>query len=437
MRGRSKLGAIAACAICISALGAATPAGAVELSVGDLVAVDPDEPFDSDGRLIRIDPATGQQTLISDNTISGPNLFSYPSGVDIARDGTLLITDANNTAVIAVDPTTGQQSLVSDNTISGPNLLDAPSAIKIDPAGRILVADQESDSVVAINRATGQQTLVSNNAVSGPDLFAAPSDIDVQPAQNRIVVADPFADANNGAVIGLDTYGEQTFISNNTINTGTDYFANPASLTLDNSGQIVVADYSTAAVLRIDGTGQQVLISNDDTSTEDELFLPMGVAVDAAGRILVADWQLQGQPDGNVVAVDPATGEQTVLSDNATSTADLLVDPEDILVVPEFPPLPPPSARCAGRDATVVGTSAADVLGGTPAADVIAGLGGADVIRGLGKNDRLCGGLGKDRLIGGKGRDRLIGGPGPDLLRGGPGGDVCKGGPGRDTQRAC
>src|SRR5262245_25296240 len=211
MRGRRKLGGIAACAICISALATAAPAGAVELSVGDIVVVDPDEPFDNDGRLIRIDPATGQQTLISDNTISGPNLFNRPSGVEIARDGTLLVTDANATAVIAVDPATGQQSLVSNNTISGPNLLDSPKGIKIDPSGRILVADQESDSVVAIDRATGQQTLVSNNAVSGPDLFALPIDIDFQPAQNRVVVADSFADLNQeGAVIGVNSAGQQS-----------------------------------------------------------------------------------------------------------------------------------------------------------------------------------------------------------------------------------
>ena len=174
-----------------------------------------------------------------------------------------------------------------------------------------------------------------------------------------------------------------------------------------------------------DGTGQQILVSNAGTSTNDELFLPFGIAVEESGRILVADYQAQGNPDGNVIAVDPGTGEQTVLSDNTINTGtDYLFDPEDILVVPELPPytLPvtPPSANCGETGATVVGTEGANGRRGTGSGDVIAGLGGADIIRGLGKNDRLCGGAGRDKLIGGRGRDRLIGGAGHDTLRGGP-----------------
>jgi hypothetical protein len=147
--------------------------------------------------------------------------------------------------------------------------------------------------------------------------------------------------------------------------------------------------------------------------------------------------------------------------------------------------------KCAGRDATVFGTGANDILTGTSGPDVIAGLRGNDTIRGGGRkdiicggsgvdriaggsggdrvnggsgsdrlrgnggndrltgkggNDRLRGGTGRDRLIGNRGRDRLLGGPGRDRLSGGPsrdrldGGtsrDVCRGGPGTDRGRRC
>ena len=92
-------------------------------------------------------------------------------------------------------------------------------------------------------------------------------------------------------------------------------------------------------------------------------------------------------------------------------------------------------ARCAGRSATVVGSTVRDRLTGTPGRDVISALGGNDVVRGRGGRDVICGGKGRDRLIGGRGSDRLFGQGGRDLLLGGAGRDVLRGGPGRDRQR--
>ncbi len=95
---------------------------------------------------------------------------------------------------------------------------------------------------------------------------------------------------------------------------------------------------------------------------------------------------------------------------------------------------------CAGVPATIVGTSANDVLVGTRGRDVIAGLDGSDTLSGLGGADLICGGYGADTLSGGNGDDRLLGGPGlykddrdgphllNDTLRGGPGDDRLVGG---------
>jgi Ca2+-binding RTX toxin-like protein len=95
----------------------------------------------------------------------------------------------------------------------------------------------------------------------------------------------------------------------------------------------------------------------------------------------------------------------------------------------------PPSGRCAGRTATIVGTAGADHIVGTPGADVILGLAGADVIRGLGGNDAVCGGAGADRIRGGPGADQIRGGAGADRIRGGAGADRIRGGAGADRIR--
>jgi uncharacterized delta-60 repeat protein len=63
--------------------------------------------------------------------------------------------------------------------------------------------------------------------------------------------------------------------------------------------------------------------------------------------------------------------------------------------------------RCAGRGATIVGSSRGEKLVGSEGADVIVGLGGADRIFGRGGNDVICGGKGRDVLRGGRGKNRI------------------------------
>jgi len=91
------------------------------------------------------------------------------------------------------------------------------------------------------------------------------------------------------------------------------------------------------------------------------------------------------------------------------------------------------TAKCAGRTATIVGTTGADVLRGTGRRDVIAALGGNDRVRGGRGNDLICAGSGRDRVAAGSGGDRVLGGSGPDTLSGNSGNDRLSGGTGRDT----
>ena len=94
-------------------------------------------------------------------------------------------------------------------------------------------------------------------------------------------------------------------------------------------------------------------------------------------------------------------------------------------------------SRCGGKDSTLAGTAAGDVIKGTSAADVIQAGNGADKIKGGKGKDYVCGRRGKDRLAGGSKRDVLVGSKGNDTLVGGPGRDVCRGGKGRDKYRGC
>ncbi len=141
--------------------------------------------------------------------------------------------------------------------------------------------------------------------------------------------------------------------------------------------------------------------------------------------------------DGSFVAFQSAAGNLS--AEDVDPVVDVfrrevLGTPRAAAAAPTPGPPPPADrrARCAGRQATIVGTARRDVIRGTRRRDVIAALAGNDLVRGLGGNDLICLGAGADRALGGPGADRILGGPGRDVLLGGPGRDRLLGQAGRD-----
>lgn len=72
------------------------------------------------------------------------------------------------------------------------------------------------------------------------------------------------------------------------------------------------------------------------------------------------------------------------------------------------------SHRCFGKQVTIIGGPAGEVLFGTEGPDVIAARGGDDTIFAAEGNDRICGGRGNDTIFGSGGTDRANGGRGTD-----------------------
>src|SRR5207249_3306063 len=153
------------------------------------------------GRLIRINPDTGSQTVIADNT-SGK--LGVPFGIDIDRHGNVLV--ANAQAIVAVDPATSQIQPVS----SGRNFL-YPLGVAIGDKGELYVANMAFPAqIVRVNPQNGAQTVVAQGiylnhpqslAVKGDDIYVTD-------------VTDPNGNFGTGRVIHVDARtGNQTVVA--------------------------------------------------------------------------------------------------------------------------------------------------------------------------------------------------------------------------------
>ena len=84
-----------------------SPAGLVVESSGDILV--------TGDALFRVDPTTGNRTIISGPVVgSGPDFEGNPAGLVVESSGDILVATTNNkTAVFRVDPTTGTRTIVS------------------------------------------------------------------------------------------------------------------------------------------------------------------------------------------------------------------------------------------------------------------------------------------------------------------------------------
>ena len=422
--------------------------GATSAAADETFVVDRTAGTGVNGALFRVDPTNGNRTLLSDfgNAGQGP-LGSDPQDVAVETNGTVLAIDAgggtgNNGALFRINPGSGNRTLLSDfgNAAQGP-LGEDPRGLVVEASGAVLVIDSDGvnpfNALFRVDPTSGNRTLLSDfsNAAQGP-VGDVGRGIAVE-ASGAVLVTDINA-GTNGVLFRIDPItGNRTLLSDFG-NPGQGAFGfNPFGIAVEASGTILVVNQDegtgdNGALFRIDPTtGNRILLSDFGNAGQGTLgFAPLGIAVEASGAVLVTDEEAETGTNGALFRLDPTNGNRTLLSDFGNGGQGALgANPTGVAVgnAAVVPPVVPPNVpNCFGRVPTIVGDDGNNVLAGSPGNDVITGLGGADRIDGKGGNDRICGGNGRDRLSGGSGRDLLDGGAGRDRINGGRGTDRCR-----------
>ena len=322
---------------------------AVTLEPGDLIVADVNGAFggyggsspSGSGRIIKVDPDTGAQTIIS----SG-NLLDAPWGVAIDANGNIIVVDKAypggggtgiSGQIIEVNPYNGDQTVISED-----GLFVNPGGVAIDANGNIIVADQLYDTtgddtiggIIKVDPTTGAQTVVASGGyINGP------SDITIDAAGNIYVPSSIV-----GGVVSIvrvdPTTGTQELISSGSLS------AWYSGIVIDDTtGNIFVSEiYSYNGIFKVDpDTGAQTILSSGYPFQD-----PWDLDIDLAGNLVAADGNWWGE--GRIIKVNPADpAVKTVISSSG-----LLVDPSGIAVFPPPEIVNNPPAADAGPDQTVI-----------------------------------------------------------------------------------
>jgi sugar lactone lactonase YvrE len=146
------------------------PGGVAIDGSGAILVIDP--AAGSAGKLFRVDPGNGNRTVVSDfgDRAQGPT-GSSPEGVAVEASGTILVIDPNagtalNGALFRVDPGTGNRSLLSDfgDDRQGP-VGSSPGHVAVEASGTIVVTDPgigDGGALVRVDPSTGARAIVSD-----------------------------------------------------------------------------------------------------------------------------------------------------------------------------------------------------------------------------------------------------------------------------------
>jgi sugar lactone lactonase YvrE len=274
--------------------------------------------------VLRENPATGALTEVSRNGAQG-DFFRHPYDIAVAADGSLLVADmgayatpsdrAADGRIIRVDPVTGQQSLVTSG-----NLLVDPAGLAIGPGGLIYVIENVGTigqpGVVSVDPATGAQTLVTQGGQ-----LCYPFGIAVHP-DGSLLVTDygDFSDGTTvinctydfGALVKIDLVTKsQSILSRNAAQWG-NLFRNPLGVTVEPGGRILLVNQNGGTALVAVNPATGVQDAETTNSGTDRLVLPQRPALTPDGDVVVSDFTLDDM-EGGLVSVDLPEGGQSVL----------------------------------------------------------------------------------------------------------------------------
>jgi uncharacterized delta-60 repeat protein len=254
------------------------------------------------------------QSGSTDGTGSAARFFN-PTGVAVDSSGNVYVADQNNQTIRKISSAGVVTTLAGSAGLSGSKdgtgsaaRLSYPTGVAVDSVGNVYVANYGNSTIRKITSAGVVTTLAGSAGQSGSAdgtgsaaRFSSPRGVAVDSGGNVYV-----ADSNNHTIRKVTAAGVVTTLAGSALasgstdgtGSGTGFdFNGWGQVAADSSGNLYVAEYGSHTIRKITRAGVVTTLagsaglagSTDGTGSAARFYLPMGVAVDGAGTVYVAD----------------------------------------------------------------------------------------------------------------------------------------------------
>ena len=225
--------------------------------------------------------------------------YNQPAGIGLGSDGSIYFTEGHGFRLVklnaAGDPqwTAGQAGVNGSDTAHFNGQWDGlVGNVAVDSAARVYVPDTGNDRIQIYNASSGAFITSWGSSGSGPSQFSCPWGVAISPLNGDFYVVDRCNNriqVFNSARVFKTQLGTGVYGSDNT------QFAGPSGVAVGANGAIYVADSDNNRVQKCTLSGSSYTcglfagVSGEAGEDFSHLFGPYSVAVDASGRVYVAD----------------------------------------------------------------------------------------------------------------------------------------------------